>query len=138
MPLVEYMELEPHLQGIVPIVTHEAFACFFVPNTNSTKWYFAITVEPVYPKQKLGIVLTVENELKAVKGHEVKKSVDRLRDTSGVEGKAFQQSIYVAEFKRDLIRTKLFKLYTAFRKDLDWDTIRLSGKRRGLVTKSSS
>jgi hypothetical protein len=47
MPLHEYMALEPHQQGIVPIVPHEAFACIFVPNTNSRKWYFAITVEPV-------------------------------------------------------------------------------------------
>ena len=63
MPLNEYKALLPHQEGIVPIVPHKAYACFFVPNTNSTKWYYAITVEPVYPKQKLGIVLTSDNEL---------------------------------------------------------------------------
>ena len=71
MPLLEYMELLPHQEGIVAIVPHEAFACIFVPNTNSRKWYYAITVEPVYPKQKLGIVLTADNELKAVKANEI-------------------------------------------------------------------
>ncbi len=69
MVLLEYMEQETHLQGMVPIVPHEAFLCIFVPNTNSTKWYFAMTLEPVYPKQKLGIVLTLENEFKALKAN---------------------------------------------------------------------
>jgi hypothetical protein len=116
MPLLEYIEPESHLQGIVPIVPHEAFACIFVPNTNSSKWYFAITVEPVYPKQKLGIVVTVDNELKAVKAIEIKKSVERLRDTSTIFGKAFQQSTYVSEFKEGQFAAKLLKLYQAYRK----------------------
>jgi hypothetical protein len=63
MPLNEYQALLPHQEGILPNVPHEAYACLFVPNTNSTKWYYAITCEPIFPKQKLGIVLTVDNEL---------------------------------------------------------------------------
>ncbi len=95
MTLLEYIEQEPHLQGIVPIVQHETFACIFVPNTNSTKWYFAMTVEPLYPKQKLGIVLTLENEFKALKAQEIKKSVDRLRDRTGKELKSLPSQMDV-------------------------------------------
>ena len=67
--------------------------------------------------------MTVDNELKPVKGHEIKKSVDRLKDTSRIEGKAFAQSEYVYEFNDDCIRKKLLDLYVAHRKDLDWDTM---------------
>ena len=67
--------------------------------------------------------MTVDNELKPVKGREIKKSVDRLKDTSRIEGKAFAQSEYVYEFNDDCIRKKLLDLYVAHRKDLDWDTM---------------
>ncbi len=113
MPLHEYKALLPHQEGIVPIVPHEAYACFFVPNTNSTKWYYAITVEPVYPKQKLGIVLTSDNELKAVKAQEIKKSVDRLKAVKS----HLDQSPYVRQFD-DILRKKLLELYMAHKRTL--------------------
>ncbi len=67
--------------------------------------------------------MTVDNELKAVKAHEIKKSVDRLKDTSQKGGKAFQQSEYVYQFNDRCIRKKLLCLYAAHRKELDWDTM---------------
>ena len=120
----EYKALLPHQEGIMAIVPHEAYACIFVPKTNSSKWYYAITVEPVYPKQKLGIVLTVENELKAVKANDIKKSVERLRDTSVMEGKAFAKSEYVLGCTES-IKRKLLDLYMAHRKNGDWDALAL-------------
>ncbi len=105
------MALKPHQEGILAIVPHEAFGCFFVPNSNSKKWFYAITLEPLYPGQKLGIVLDLENERKAIKANELKKSVDRLIDTSLQVGKAFAQSEYVKQFVDDGIRNRLLALY---------------------------
>jgi hypothetical protein len=66
------MALKPHHDGIVAIVPHEAYGCFFVPFSNSKKWFYAITVEPIYPGQKPGIFLDLNNELKALKATDIK------------------------------------------------------------------
>jgi hypothetical protein len=117
------MALKPHQEGIVPIVPHEAFGCFFIPNTNSKKWFYAITLEPLYPGQKLVIVLDLQNQRKAIKANVLTKSVDRLIDTSLQVGKAFAQSEYVKQFVNEGIRNRLLALYMIYRKDLDWDTM---------------
>ena len=117
------MALQPHHEGIVAIVPHEAYGCFFVSFSNSKKWFYAITMEPVYPGQKLGIVLDQNNELKALKASDIKKAIDRLKDTSRQAGKAFAQSPYVMQFIAEGVRPSLMGLYLAYRKDIDWDSM---------------
>ena len=110
--------MEPPEEDITALVPHEAFVCLFVPNTNSKKWFYAITLEPLYPGQKLVIVLDLENQRKAIKANMLTKSVDRLIDTSMQVGKAFAQSEYVKQFVNEGIRNRLLALYMIYRKDL--------------------
>jgi hypothetical protein len=117
------MALQPHHEGIVASKPHEAFGCFFVPFSNSKKWFYAITIEPVYPRQKLGIVLDQNNELKALKASDTKKAIDRLKDTSTQAGKAFAQSPYVMQFVSEGVRPILMGPYLAYRKEIDWDSM---------------
>ena len=72
------MALETLEEDPMALVRHETFLCLLVPNTNSKRWFYAITLEPLYPGQKLAIVLDLDNERKAIKANELKKAVDRL------------------------------------------------------------
>ena len=80
-------------------------------------------MEPVYPGQKLGIVLDQNNELKALKAIDIKKANDRLKNTSRQAGKAFAQSPYVMEFVSAGVRPILMGLYLAYRKENDWESM---------------
>ena len=112
------MALETLEDDPMALVRHEAFLCLFVPNTNSKRWFYAITLEPLFPGQKLAIVLDLSNERKAIKANELKKAVDRL-----TVRKAFAESIYIKQFVAEGIGNRLLALRMIWRKDLEWDTM---------------
>ncbi len=70
------------------LVPQQTYCCFLVPFTNSKKWVYGVTLEPVYHGQKLGAVMLEDKVTKSFKTSNIKKAADRMKDTSLVRGKA--------------------------------------------------
>jgi hypothetical protein len=83
------------------LVSHKIPLCFFVPGSGRRKWTYAITTDKVTNAVGTATVLNEDGSLAIFSAKDVSLAFDRLKDTSGLVGKAFEPPIYMLRFKQE-------------------------------------
>jgi hypothetical protein len=112
-------------------IEEKAVLCFFVEGTFSEEWTYALLLEPLGPKAKIGAVLFQKEGAKCVSMTYIRKAFDRMRDTSGIPGKAFAPPPYYEQYKKDAVQTTLDAMWTEWHRvqgDIKADALQLCRK----------
>ena len=98
------------------IVAHKIPLCFFVPGSGRRKWTYAITTDKVPNAVGTATVLNEDGSLATFSPKDISLAYDRLKDTSGLVGKAFEPPTYMLRFKQECKALQLFDIYDSFYK----------------------
>jgi hypothetical protein len=98
------------------IVAHKIPLCFFVPGSGRRKWTYAITTDKVPNAVGTATVLNEDGSLATFSPKDISLAYDRLKDTSGLVGKAFEPPTYMLRFKQECKALKIFDIYDSFYK----------------------
>jgi hypothetical protein len=98
------------------LVAHKIPLCFFVPGSGRRKWTYAITTDKVTNAVGTAPVLNEDGSLVIFSAKDISLAFDRLKDTSGVVGKAFEPPTYMLRFKQECKALQLFDIYDSFYK----------------------
>jgi hypothetical protein len=93
-------------------IEEKSVLCFFVEGTNSEQWTYALLLESLGPKAKIGAVLFQKEGAKCISMTYIRKAFDRMRDTSAIPGKAFAPPPYYEQYEKEAVQTTLDAMWT--------------------------